>query len=184
MSNSNKYYAGIGSRETPRSARETINKIAMRLNDLGYTLRSGGADGADTFFEEVSERSEIFLPWAGFNHRPPVDLYNPDGQHRYIDSPTDEAMELAQESIRGFGDRKNGVKMLLARNMHQVLGEDLKTPVRFVACWTPGGRVQGGTAHAIRLAKSRDITVYNLAIPAHTEALKSRIGLSAQGSLF
>jgi hypothetical protein len=44
-----KYYAGIGSRETPKDILDLISKIAIKLESLGYTLRSGGADGAVEF---------------------------------------------------------------------------------------------------------------------------------------
>lgn len=42
-----KYYAGIGSRETPTRVLQLMIKAAQRLAQRGYTLRSGGADGAD-----------------------------------------------------------------------------------------------------------------------------------------
>lgn len=54
-------YAGIGSRETPRSILDLMTAIARKLEALGYTLRSGGATGADTAFEEGVERlKEIY----------------------------------------------------------------------------------------------------------------------------
>ena len=34
----------------------------------------------------------------------------------------------------------------------QVLGLDLKTPSKFLICWTPEGKEKGGTATAIKLA--------------------------------
>jgi predicted Rossmann fold nucleotide-binding protein DprA/Smf involved in DNA uptake len=47
-----KYYAGIGSRETPLPLKTTISYIANYLNSQGYILRSGGAPGADNMFEK------------------------------------------------------------------------------------------------------------------------------------
>lgn len=169
-----RYYAGIGSRQTPQSSLKLINDVAARLEAMGYTLRSGGAEGADTFFEQATMRRQIFLPWARFNNSP----------HTEFTSPTQEAVELAHEEIQGFAQRAQPVRMLLARNMHQVLGPNLDTPVDFVVCWTTGGRVQGGTAHAIRLAKSRNIDVYNLARPTERDSLLNRIGLSKQIEMF
>ena len=43
-----KYYAGVGSRETPPDVLKTMLKIGRYLAVKGYTLRSGGAKGADT----------------------------------------------------------------------------------------------------------------------------------------
>ncbi len=179
-----KYYAGIGSRETPREAGVLIQEIAVRLNDCGFTMRSGGADGADTYFEMAAKRTEIFLPWKGFNKRPPSDLNDIDGMCKYFDSPTDEAIAFAKEHISGFSYRKQGGQKLLARNMHQVLGEDLNTPVDFVICWTLGAKKTGGTAHAIRLAESMDIPVFNLANDIQTNAIKTFIGIADQQELF
>jgi hypothetical protein len=51
--------------------------------------------------------------------------------------------------------------------MHQILGDDLKTPVDFVLCWTPDGAETstsystGGTGQAIRLAIANSIPVFN-----------------------
>ena len=62
-------YAGIGSRKTPVHILSKMRRVAERLEVRGYTLRSGGADGADTAFEEGCKRKEIFLPQPGFNGR-------------------------------------------------------------------------------------------------------------------
>ena len=59
----------------------------------------------------------------------------------------------------------------MARNVYQILGLDLNTPVDFVICWTPCGSQTdkqrsiktGGTGLAISLADSLGIKVYNLA---------------------
>jgi hypothetical protein len=60
-------YAGIGSRETPADVMALMGRVAARLEVLGWTLRSGAAQGADQAFEAgVSSKKEIFLPWKGF----------------------------------------------------------------------------------------------------------------------
>ena len=45
------YYAGVGSRETPQDVLKIMWKIGKHLADKGYTLRSGGARGADAACE-------------------------------------------------------------------------------------------------------------------------------------
>ena len=174
-----KYYAGIGSRKTPPEARELIHEFALELNRQGFTLRSGGADGADTFFEEIATVKEIYLPWKGFNKRPRI-LMPAEGS-MYFQVPTQDAVGLAREIIHGYDEREHGPRMLLARNMHQVLGHDLATPVEFVICWTLDGKVAGGTAHAIKLARKSKIPVYNLARPREVKALRAAL---SQRSLF
>ncbi len=44
-------YAGVGSRLTPMPILGLMRKLGFRLAELGYTLRSGAADGADAAFE-------------------------------------------------------------------------------------------------------------------------------------
>ena len=60
-----KYYAGIGSRETPEDVCGRMTKLASILERKGYTLRSGGAVGADTAFAggvvDVVRNAEILL---------------------------------------------------------------------------------------------------------------------------
>lgn len=64
-----KAYAGIGSRSVDRDTGKLMQDISRRLCDLGWTLRSGGASGSDTYFEKgvYDNKKEIFLPWENFN---------------------------------------------------------------------------------------------------------------------
>jgi predicted Rossmann fold nucleotide-binding protein DprA/Smf involved in DNA uptake len=47
-----KYYAGIGSRETPKEICNKMTEIASLLEKQDFVLRSGGANGADSAFEK------------------------------------------------------------------------------------------------------------------------------------
>lgn len=138
-----KYYAGIGSRETPEEVLKVMLKIAMGLCIEGYTLRSGGADGADTAFEKGSFRNEIFRP---------------------SDATTD-AIKMAGKYHPNWPACKPYVRSLHARNCQIILGRSVKedpVPVECVICWTPGGRVTGGTGQALRMANHLGIRVINL----------------------
>ena len=53
-----KPYTGIGSRNTPADMMLTIAKVGFALGSLGYTLRSGGAQGADTAFEQGASTAQ------------------------------------------------------------------------------------------------------------------------------
>lgn len=159
-----KYYTGIGSRETPDDILKIFRKIGLALNIKGWILRSGGAEGADSWFElgakiRKPEQIEIYLPWENFNGK------SGDGYHIYESSPELEALSAeAWESRRNikWNTLKNGVKALMRRNVNQVLGKDLKTPSNFVICWTKGGdNAQGGTAQALYLANKYSIPIIN-----------------------
>jgi hypothetical protein len=147
-----KYYAGIGSRTTPKDILDMMAKIAEGLS-RNYTLRSGGADGADSAFERGAGDKKIsYIPWPGFN----------GSKAKYITVST-AALKMAGEFHPGWMYLSYPVKKLHARNCYQILGETLDTPVDFVICWTPGGKEVGGTAQAIRIAKANRVKVFNLA---------------------
>lgn len=66
-------YAGIGSRETPASVLDLMSRIARKLGARGWTLRTGGAEGADLAFYAGAYDSapkglvELCLPWYKYN---------------------------------------------------------------------------------------------------------------------
>jgi len=163
-----KTYAGIGSRETPS---ETLSEMALFASyavTASMILRSGAAPGADEAFENgcnspnVGEK-EIFLPWKNFNKHPST-----------LFEIHPSAFTLAEGIHPHFKYMKRPSKLLIARNMHQVLGKNLNTPVEFVICWTKDGceshetytpSKTGGTGSAIALASKVGIPVYNLFNP-------------------
>ena len=63
-------YAGIGSRKTPADILALMAEVAGALAADGWTLRSGGAKGADQAFFAAATAAggdtELFLPWARF----------------------------------------------------------------------------------------------------------------------
>jgi hypothetical protein len=134
-------------------------------------MRSGHAPGADSAFEVASQNSEIYLPWPGFeNNRPLIGTY-------IQDHATDAAMQLASRIHPMWERLEQGSRALHARNMHQILGRDLQSPVDFVVCYTPDGSLTGygtdtgGTATALRLAYRNNIPVINIKHSEHATAL-------------
>jgi len=153
-----KYYTGIGSRRTPEDILKWMEIFGKKF-DINYTLRSGGAPGADKAFEKYVKVKDIYLPWKGF-----------ESNASPLFSPSEEAFELASTLHPGWKNLSEGAKKLMARNAHQVLGTNLKIPSEFVICYTPDGattektctRNTGGTGLAIRLADKMKIPVFNL----------------------
>ena len=167
-------YTGIGSRKTPQQVLAMMTRIAKRLADLGFTLRSGGASGADTAFHQGACAGngtfEIYLPWPNFQGLQGVGI---------IDSPAKEAYQIAERFHPKWSVLRSSVQALHARNVHQVLGMDLKTPSMLVICWTPDGAETleetsietGGTGTAIRIASSYGVPVVNMARPGYLERI-------------
>ncbi len=160
-----KYYAGIGSRETPEEFMEIMKKIATKLEAAGWVLNSGAAKGSDEAFEsgvKNAKNKQIFLPWKYFNKNT-SSLYDLEN---FID-----AENIAREYHPYYDNiKKQGAKKLMTRNSYQVLGRDLKTPVKFVICYTDDGceshetrnQNTGGTGQAISIATANNIPVFNL----------------------
>lgn len=151
-----KFYTGVGSRESPKFACKAMTSIACFLEQEGYILRSGGADGADLAFENgvtLSTNKHIYLPKKGFNKNPSK-LYN----------VADDARALAlAESIHPAWDRCTPYARLLhARNCYQVLGQNLDNPSDFLVCWTENAEKRGGTRTAIVLAEKNGVPILNL----------------------
>lgn len=179
-------YAGIGSRRTPPAVLSYMRRLAVRLAVNGFVLRSGRAQGADQAFEsgclDAGGASEIWVPWRGFGSIAGPELL-----------PSDRHFEAAARLHPAWGRLSQSVRSLHARNVGQVLGDDLQSPVNFVVCWTADGceshsertSETGGTGMAISVATSREATipVFNLARPDATERLHAFVlALLGRGS--
>lgn len=165
MNNNKKFYTGVGSRSTPENILNDMTEIASILEQQGYILRSGGADGADSAFEKGVKdplNKEIYLPWWNFNNN-----------HSKMWGVCDRAMEAARLIHPAFIHLSDGGKKLHARNIYQVLGKTMSSPSDFLICWTPEGKLSGGTRTAIKLAELRDIPVYNLALMTKDSILEN-----------
>lgn len=151
-------YAGIGSRKTPSAILHMMSNFATHLERRGWTMRSGGANGADSAFEagiQISNQNkEIYLPWGKFN-----------GNSSPLTKPSEQAMIIAEQFHPAWDKCSDGAKLLHARNVHQMLGRYLATPSLFVICWTPDGNISGGTGQALRMANSFNIPVFNMGTP-------------------
>jgi hypothetical protein len=144
-------YAGVGSRETPQEICDKFRRFSKIFAEAGWCLRSGGADGADLAFESGAIKKEIFLPWRGFN-----------GSTSPLFKILPEATDYAERVHAAWDWLTPEGKLMQARNVHQVLGADLRSPCEFVLCWTKNGRAIGGTATAINVAWSEGIPVHNV----------------------
>lgn len=180
------FYTGIGSRETPKEILQVMKAIAYVLYFQGWTLRSGGAPGADFAFEDGHRLAkwvdyqyyhemqklpinlEIYLPWKTFLKDRKVENDLGDWKSGFFwDFPKDieeKASAIVDEIHPAPHNLSYGARKLHMRNCYQVLGQDLNTPSSFVVCWTKNAQEIGGTRTAIVLAKKHGIPVCNLAI--------------------
>lgn len=159
------FWTGIGSRDTPVEFMQLMMDLATKLCMLGFILRSGGAQGADSFFYEGvkyedDSYADIFIPWNNFNGMKMGD--------RHIRLPThslQDAELIASKIHPNWKACSRGARSMHTRNVFQVLGEHLDHKSELLVCWAPvdkQGRVQGGTATAYNLAMQLGVPCFNL----------------------
>lgn len=168
-----KAYTGVGSRSTPIEVMKVMTALASKLEANGWILRSGAADGADTGFENGVTNplnKEIFIAWNGFSGRKETE----EGVYCLKGAITQQAESIASEVHPAWDRLSRGAKGLHSRNCFQVLGQDLKSPSKFLVCWAEidkHGVPKGGTRTAWVLATQNNIPCYNLVIPEHLERI-------------
>lgn len=99
---------------------------------------------------------EIYLPWKNFN----------DNQSPLF-TVSEPALQLASTIHPAWHACNQAAKKLHGRNCYQILGPNLNDPVNLVICWTPGGKLIGGTTTAIKLARANNVPVVNLGTDKH-----------------
>lgn len=149
-----KSYAGIGSRNLPKDIEEIFVILGEYFGNSGVILRSGGAKGADQAFEKGCDISngnkEIYLPWYRFEN---------SNSNLIVSNP--KAFEIAEKYHPYWQNLKQGGKKLQARNSHQILGLDLKSPCDFIMCYTKNGKGSGGTGQALRIGRDYNIPIFD-----------------------
>lgn len=164
-----RFYTGVGSRNTPQNILDMMTLMARVLESKGYVLRSGGAKGADSAFEQ------------GVLDRNNMEIY-------YAAQASPAAMEIAGKYHPAWNRCSPYAKKLHGRNSFQVLGFDLDKPSEFLVCWTPDGCTQhigrtiktGGTGTAISIADAHGVKIINLQRPDHHEKMMAWLTAEAQ----
>lgn len=168
------YVTCVGSRDVTAEEYALMVGIGERLAELGWVIRSGGADGADSAFEEGwdnkgSSLKEIYIPWQGFNGRRAgsgVIIAN------HLGSFT-AAKQMASEIHPAWDKCSIGAQGLHARNCYQVLGRNLDKPSTMLIACAPevGDSVKGGTRTAWEVARKHKVKCFNLRNTADLERI-------------
>lgn len=174
-----KVYAGIGSRETPSNILRMMTEIATNLEKDGWLLSSGGAKGADSAFEEGvkdprNKRIFIAKDWENNRSTEEVSVYS------YLSQPTHirkQCWEKVAKIHPNPGALKEYASLLHCRNVLQIMGQDLSSPVKFVLYWAPQDKTGipvGGTRTAVVLANQLGIPTFNMLHGDVVERLRRR----------
>jgi hypothetical protein len=164
-------YAGIGSRETPRKILEVMTEVALWLQQRGWTLRTGAAKGADQAFAAgAGADSVLCLPWQSYEQDFVYMLKSMGAKVEVLEDEDAAAFAAVDKYHPAAGRLSQGARRLHARN-HSIL-----KGVSFVICWTPDGKISGGTGQALREALARKIKIFNLAKKEDLERILTKIG--------
>ena len=146
--------------------------VCMRLAQLGVTFTSGlcelGMDG-------IAQKAYSKAVDLGYANETQFEVYVADQynikksnlprKHLAIvrnKSLIAETERIASEVHPAWDKCNEWARGMHSRNCHQILGYDLQSPVDAVICWTPNGKIQGGTATALKLSMKAGIPVFNL----------------------
>ena len=157
--------------------------VCMRLAQLGVTFTSGlcelGMDG-------IAQKAYSKAVDLGYAKESQFEVYVADQynirrstlprKHLAIVRNKDlisETERIASEVHPAWDRCNEWARGMHSRNCHQILGYDLQSPVDAVICWTPDGKIQGGTRTAIRVALKYNIPVFNLGTKDKESVLQS-----------
>ena len=173
-------YAGVGSRRAPREVLGALEDAAAGLARRGWTLRTGLSPGADqAFFRGAltgGGRVELYLPRPGFQAGARVAARG--HPVRVLPAPTGAALALAACVHPAWEELSTATRALRARDVHEVLGSELSSPVGLLVCWTPDGSLDGegpgagGTGQALRVAAAHGVPVLNVRRRKHMRRLR------------
>lgn len=173
----------IGSRKAPNDVLILASTLGRFLSENGVESFSGGANGMDNAFMRHYDPTlrKIFLPNKKFyNH-----VHN--GYDKialdYLPNVSKAIKEVKTVSV--WDELEINVKRLFCRNVYQVLGYDLNSPVDCVIFWALEncGSVKGGTRIAVNIARKYNIPCFNLAFQKNRTAIEKFLGGSDLSSL-
>lgn len=186
------FYTGVGSRDITQEEYQLLKQIGTRMSELGYTLRSGAADGSDQAFQHGAcydpkreIKTEIWIPWKTFQ----IDLQNATPFVNYH-VPSLYDFNIARkfyletgiipwfDSMKGSGEVGgwSGPKKLHGRNYYQVKGKgDLSKVCIYCAPENSKGEVDGGTRSAVMVSRHFNVPTFNIRIPEQKEILLKRL---------
>ena len=148
--------------------------VCMRLAQLGITFTSGlcelGMDG-------IAQKAYSKAVDLGLAKESQFEVYVADQynirrstlprKHLAIVRNKDlisETERIASEVHPAWDRCNEWARGMHSRNCHQILGYDLKSPVDAVICWTPDGKMVGGTRTALLLTQDAGIPIFNLGV--------------------
>lgn len=178
--NNPRWYTGVGSRHAPAEIIRRSVALAIALQKLGLSLRTGDAIGCDTAFA-VGSGGRVIRTSAGLIERETltgtqVQIFKPTATIGW----TVPALRACLDYSEDFMRRPESHRQLLLRNMRQVLGPKGNDPTNFLVYWSPAPHCVcidraksdgGGTRYAVRRAHLSAVPCFHLSEKTDDEIL-------------
>ena len=147
-------YAGFGSWNTPAHIVVVIESLGRALAEAGWTLRTGGAAGAESAFERGCDAV--------------------GGRKELVGRPADIESASAQfwpETLLPWAQLSANTRALLAQSACQILGPDLDAPAKFLAYWKSTDGRSFEIDHALQIAAAHAVPCVRIEHPINLSRL-------------
>lgn len=153
-------YAGIGSRKTPGYILSVMTTLGEYFAEKEWILSTGACVGADQAFANGALKNggtvNLFLPWHSYEKQWVNSLHGNVNVIVFDPDKHGAAVESVYKFHPAAQNLKRSVLALHARN-YLILND-----IKFAVCYTPDGKITGGTGQAIRIINDRKRNLFNL----------------------
>jgi len=160
----NRMFTVMSHGEVPGETIILIEQLTKLLISKGFTYRFDGNVQDKASLQGYSagkSRSEIYLPWKGFNKDVTAKL----------NRPSEKAYGHAALFHKAFNKLPPTVRAIVARNVHMLIGDECNTPLNLFITYTPDGaetkadvdyKTTGNMSFMIYACEDLGIPVFNL----------------------
>ncbi len=160
----NRMFTIMSHGEVPGETIILMEQISKLLHSKGFTFRFDGSaqdTAASIGYSTCKDRSEIYLPWKGFNKDVTGKLVR----------PSEKAYRIAAGINPRFNNIPPTVRAMVARVVHVIMGDECNTPVNLCIIYTADGAETkadlkaartGNVPFTIYLCEALGIPVFNL----------------------
>jgi len=159
---------------------DDVNKVVDRLLSTGKLRIRNTGDRTDILVPTLKEfvAIEYVIPIKKFSdiEKPTITRYNK------------LAYNIACQYSKNFNDKPNAVRAFLARDVHVILGEDCKSPIKFMLIWSSTGITKldkkvdyitlGNLPYILKICETAGIPVFNLYLESSQKDLFTFLGIT------
>ena len=169
-------FAVTGNKDVPPEVIEAVGRIVRKLEEVGYTARSGGMEGLEAEATKAAIKCEIHLPWKDFAQMQSKLTFN---------SPLAKGIAKKFMSGGNWETLKPPAQAFLAKNVRILTGQNCDSLAMFLLCWSRDGAETsvektfdtGSVGHAIAIANAHRIPVFNLGKSGAENRLYAFLGI-------